>query len=311
MQPAHGLAFSRPLGRSQLTVTAIGLGCVTFGREIEASTALRILDHAYDRGIRFFDTAEKYGDGASETIVGEWLHTRRVRRDIVLASKVSVPLSRENIQRSVEDSLQRLRTDVIDLYQLHTWDTRIPLEETLAALDEEMERGRIREVGCSNFAAWQLCRALWVQELRGYRPLASVQPIYNLSQRDAEQELLPCCGQLGIGVVSYSPLGAGFLTGKYTKHGTVPARTRFDIRPGHQNIYFNEEGFRTVDRLQLRATETGISIVQLALSWVFRQHEITTVLVGARDTSHVDQAFEARTHAFEQNRLFPDNPVRP
>ncbi|MCY3902644.1 MAG: aldo/keto reductase [Caldilineaceae bacterium] len=283
----------RRLGKSELQVSSIGLGSVTFGREIDAQTAYSIIDYALEREINLIDTAEAYSAGGSETVLGEWLSRGSNRQKVVLATKVGPPLGGERIQRAAEDSLRRLQTDVIDLYQLHAFDADTPIEETLGALNGLVEQGKIRYIGCSNFAAWQLCKALWKAEVNGWAAMVSVQPNYNLAVRDIEAELLPFCADQNLGVISYSPLGAGFLTGKYHKTWTAPKGTRFDVIPDHWDIYENDLSMRRMEGLRTVAAETGISMVQLALAWAIGQPGITTVLIGCRKLSHVDQAFEA------------------
>jgi aryl-alcohol dehydrogenase-like predicted oxidoreductase len=282
----------RPLGRSGLTVSSIGLGCVTFGREIERETSFAVLDHAREQGITLFDTAEAYGSGKSETVLGEWTADRRSRDEIVLATKVSGTLTRDRIISSAEDSLRRLRTDRIDLFQLHNWDAG-PLEETLGALDTLLLQGKARAIGVSNWSAWQLCKALLNAATQGGTRIESVQPPYNLVQREIEPDLLPLCVDQGIGITSYSPLGAGFLTGKYRHGGEVPQGSRFDIIPGHQPLYFTDPGFRVLDGLRDLSRESGRSMIELSLAWVLSRPGITSMLIGARSPAHVDQAITA------------------
>lgn len=288
----------RRLGRTDLNVSSIALGCVTFGREIDRMTSFTVMDHAVERGINLFDTAEAYTSGASERVVGEWLNARRKRDRIVLATKAIPPLGKR-LTDAVEASLTRLQTDVIDLYQLHAWDADCPLDETLAVLDRLVTQGKIRYVGCSNFAAWQLCKAIWRADVNGWPRMESVQPNYNLAVRGIEAELLPFCAEEGIGVLSYSPLGAGFLTGKYHAVGVSPAGTRFDIKPAHWDVYSGPEAMRRMEGLRTVAGETGRSMVDLALAWVLGQPGITSVLIGARTLAHIDQAFEAETAGLE------------
>ena len=283
----------RTLGTSDLQVSSIGMGCVTFGREIDRDTSFEIMDSALDRGITLFDTAAVYGGGASETVLGDWIARRGVRERIVLATKVSGTLTREHIIASAEGSLQRLRTDRIDLIQLHSWDDETPLEETLSGLTTLVDHGQARFVGCSNWSARHLARAMILIQQQGFARLESVQPPYNLVQREIEVDLLPLCLDQEIGTISYSPLAAGFLSGKYRRGRVVPEGTRFDVIPGHQTIYFTDHGYAMLQRLEHIAKQTGRSMVQLALAWVMRQPGITSVLIGARATSHIDQALEA------------------
>jgi aryl-alcohol dehydrogenase-like predicted oxidoreductase len=284
----------RTLGRSDLRVSAIGLGGVTFGREIDEPTTFAVLDRALERGITLFDTAEAYSTGRSEEILGRWIASRGARDRIVLATKVAPPLDRARVIASAEASLRRLQVETIDLFQLHSWDPKTPLEETLDALDMLVRQGKARCCGCSNFAAWQVCKALWRQEVRGWARLEAVQPIYNLAMRDPERELLPLCADQELGVITYSPLGAGFLTGKYRRGGPVPSGARFDIVPGHRDVYFNDASFQAMERLRAKAAELGLPAAQLALAWVLGRPGPTSVLIGARSPVQVDQAFEAQ-----------------
>jgi 1-deoxyxylulose-5-phosphate synthase len=281
------------LGRSALRVSRIGLGGVTFGRETDAETSFAIMDRALECGITLLDTAEAYAAGRSEEVMGQWMADRRSRQRIVLATKVTPPLRRERILNSAEASLRRLRTDCVDLFQLHAWDNDAPLEETLAALDALVQAGKARYVGCSNLAAWQLCKALWRQDAHGLARMESVQPNYNLLVRDIERELLPLCADQEIGVLSYSPLGGGFFTGKYVQGSAVPKDSRLDIVPGMQPIYLHESGYRVLAGLRAQAEESGFSTTLLALAWVIGHPEITSTLIGARSVEHVEQAIAA------------------
>ena len=291
----------RQLGNSELNVSSIGLGSVTFGREIDAETSFSILDYAMDRDINLIDTAEVYSAGGSEKVLGQWLSHSSNRQKAVLGTKIVPPLGRERILQVAEDSLRRLQTDVIDLYQLHAFDPGTPLEETMDALNTLVQQGKARYLGCSNFDAWQICKALWIADVNGWAPLVSVQPNYNVAIRDIEAELLPFCADQNIGVTSYSPLGAGFLTGKYTKTWTAPKGTRFDVMPDHWDIYENNVSMRRMEGLRELAAETGISMVQLALAWAIGQPGITSVLIGCRTKSHIDQAFQAEEMGLTQD----------
>ena len=316
----------RQLGNSELHVSSIGLGSVTFGREIDAEESFSVIDYAMDRSINLIDTAEVYSAGGSEKVLGQWLSRSSNRQKVVLGTKIVPPLGRERILQVAEDSLRRLQTDVIDLYQLgrerilqvaedslrrlqtdvidlyqlHAFDANTPLEETMDALNTLVQQGKVRYLGCSNFDAWQICKALWIADVNDLAPMVSVQPNYSLAIRDIEAELLPFCADQNIGVTSYSPLGAGFLTGKYTKTWTAPKGTRFDVMPDHWDIYENDTSMRRMEGLRDIAAETGISMVQIALAWAIGQPGITSVLIGCRTLSHVDQAFQAEEMGLTQ-----------
>jgi 1-deoxyxylulose-5-phosphate synthase len=282
------------LGKTDLNISAIGMGCVTFGREIDQESSFTILDHALENGITLFDTAAAYANGASENVLGQWMENRNYRDKIILATKVAIPLTKKKIIASADESLKRLKTDCIDLFQLHSWDENTPLEESMEALNELVESGKVRFIGCSNFSAEQLEESLLISSNKGLARMNSVQPPYNLVQREIESDLLPLCEDQQIGVISYSPLAAGFMTGKYQRGETVPEGTRFDVIPGHQPIYFTDHGFSVLEKLDEISKETGQSMVQLALAWVLNQKRVSSMLIGARNISQVDQVFEAQ-----------------
>lgn len=281
----------RPLGRTGLSVSPIGLGCVTFGREIDEAMSFAVLDRARECGITLLDTAAAYHQGASERVIGAWLADRGARDAILVATKVAVPLDRQRVIASAEESLRRLRVETIDLFQLHSWDAATSVEETLEALAALQQAGKIRYAGCSNWSLDHLRAAGDWAGLTG--GLASLQPPYNLVQREIEHGTLDHCAAAGIGILSYSPLAAGFLTGKYRPDGEVPTGTRFDVIPGHQPIYFTERGWRVVEHLRALADRTGRPMADLALGWVLGRPGVASVLVGARHPGHVDQAIAA------------------
>lgn len=292
----------RGLGKTSLQVSSIGMGCVTFGREIDEETAFGVMDHAIGKGITLFDTAEVYAAGASEQALGNWIGSRGTRDDIVLATKVAGDdLTADRVVASAEESLGRLGVDTIDLFQVHNWTDAVPVDDTMGGLNRLVEQGKARYVGCSNYDGAQLKQALNACEAGGFARLESVQPNYNLVTREIEGDVLPLCEEREIGVISYSPLGAGFLTGKYRKGGEVPAGTRFDVIPGHQDIYFNDENFDRMEKLRVVSEREGRSMIQLALAWVIGQPGISSVLVGARSLGHIDQAFEAEATGLSED----------
>jgi 1-deoxyxylulose-5-phosphate synthase len=283
----------RAVGKSCLRVSSIGLGCVTFGREIDAGASFAVMDRAMELGITLFDTAEAYGGGLSEEIIGQWLAKRGTRDQIVLATKVRPPLSGPRVLESAEASLRRLGSDTVDLFLLHSWDASAPLDETLEALDTVVRQGKARAVGCSNVAGRQLREALWRQDARGWSRMEAVQENYNLVVRDIESEMMPLCADQTVGVIAYSPLGGGFLAGKYTRGEAASAGTRFDLVPGMQPIYMHEAGFRILAGLEAKAAALGTTAPLLALAWALTQPGITSLLIGARRPEQVDQALEA------------------
>ena len=307
----------RPLGSSGIVVSRLGLGCATFGREINEARSFQIMDAALERGITLFDTAEAYGGGqsrqyrrdhlgvedvrevssemhSSERILGRWLKSRGVRSQVIIQTKVSPNKSEAQIQEALEASLGRLQTDCVDLYLFHSYDPNVPMEEGLAALDRGEKSGKIRCSGCSNFSAEQLSEALGLSRRKNLPRLRVIQPIYNLAHREIEMDLLSLCRRQKIGVVTYSPLGAGFLAGKYTANqDKIPKGTRFDVIPGHVDVYFHEGSFRIVERLRRMASRTGFPMVQLAMRWVLNREQVDSVLIGARKNGHLDNAFQA------------------
>ena len=307
----------RPLGRTGRMISAVALGCVTFGREIDEDSSYRLMDYAVEKGITFFDTAEGYGGGqsqlgrkrslgvddqrevttemnSSENIIGRWLRQRGCRDEVTLCTKVGTGGSAENIARALAASLERLDTDHVDVYKMHSPDPKAPISETLSAMDAEKQAGRVKAIGCSNYSAAQLREALDTSAARGCTRFEIVQPPYSLALRQAEEDLFPLCQAEGIAVTSYSPLGAGFLTGKYTPdRSAIPLGTRFHISPGHADGYFSEHNFRVVDRLRDKAEEIGIPMVRLAMAWAMTHPAVTSVIVGARTTAHIDNALEA------------------
>jgi len=283
----------RRLGHTDIEISSIGLGCVTFGREIDQQTSFAIMDRAVEHNINLFDTAAAYAAGASEEVVGQWLADRQARDQVILTTKVAGAQTRAHILASAEDSLRRLQTDCIDLFKVHNWDAEVPLTETVEALNTLVEQGKARHIGCSNYDAPQLCAALQMADDNGWARMQATEPNYNLLVRDIEQALIPLCATRQIGIISYSPLGAGFLTGKYRRNEAVPTGTRFDVIPGHQDIYFKDEYFATVEALRAKARDLGRSMAELALAWAIGQPNITSVLIGARRIDQVDQAFAA------------------
>ena len=280
----------RQLGQSGLTVSVVGLGCNNFGRRLGLDETRAVVDAALGVGITFFDTAESYGDGESERLLGECLKGRR--QDVVIATKFGstirprpdvAPGSRRNIRRSVEDSLGRLQTDYIDLYQQHFPDPKTPIEETLAALDELVHEGKVRYAGCSNFAAWQVVEAEWTaRQQRGTR-FISAQNEYSWLDRRVEAELVPACLKYGAGILPYVPLANGLLTGKYRRGQPAPANSRLAARPAA----LTDEVFTRVDQLEGFARERGIGLLKVAIGGLAAQPGVGSVMAGATSPEQV------------------------
>lgn len=270
----------------------IGLGCVTFGREIDEAAACALMDHACARGVRCFDTAAAYGGGNSERIIGRWLASRRpAPGSPVIATKVLPPYTPEALAAGVDAARHRLGIDTLDVLYLHRWYATAASHAVLAALDRLVAGGRVTQLGCSNLTADQLATLLERQAMLRLAPFRIVQNNHNLAVRDIDAPLREVARRHGVALVGYSPLAAGFLTGKH-RHGAAPD-TRFTIVPGHQDVYFQATAFRRLDRLLAVAARTGHSPVHLALAWALHQPDIGTVLVGGRTPAHLDQAFDA------------------
>jgi aryl-alcohol dehydrogenase (NADP+) len=298
------------LGPTGLQVSRLCLGTMTFGLQCDEPTAAAILDRAADGGIDFLDTADVYplgGDlatqGRTEEIVGRWLEGKRDR--FVLASKCfgrtgPAPFdagnSRRHIMDAVEASLRRLRTDYLDLYQLHGYDPQTPIDETLTALDDLVRQGKVRYIGCSNFLTYQLVRAVGRSEVLRITRFATVQPRYNLLFRQIEREMLPFCLEDGVGVIPYNPIAGGLLSGKHNP-GAEPAEggrfTLGNAAQTYQDRYWHDREFATVERIGELAGEAGIDMVSLAVAWVLANPAVTAPIVGASRPEQLDASLAA------------------
>jgi 1-deoxyxylulose-5-phosphate synthase len=273
-------------------ISKIGLGCVTFGREIDRSASFRMMDYACSNGITFFDTAAAYGNGISESIIGEWIANRRAFPDsIFIATKLLPPYRPDIISASVLKSLERLGTATIDLLYFHRWDETARDPEVYATLGDLMRQGKIRLTGASNFTAEQLSEMLKIQVENGLPAFGFIQNNNNVAVRDVNAGLISLCSENNISVVTYSPLAAGFLTGKH-KQGVQPG-SRFDIVPGHQAVYFNEKAYQRLDKLRMISESTGYPMAHLALAWALHQPGVTSVLTGGRIPEQIGQALSA------------------
>ena len=305
------------LGRSETRMSAIGMGCATLGREIDEQMSCRILDYAVELGIIFFDTAESYGGGnarayrrghlgaddvrevsgemhSSERILGRWIASRGCRDAVTICTKVDGGNAPENITRAARDCSQRLGVDQIDVFMLHAPDEQVPIDESLDALHAEVTAGRVGVIGCSNFSGEQLREALDASRRLDLARFEVIESIYNMAHREVETDIFPVCTEQDMSFIAYSPLGAGFLTGKYTPdRGNLPTGTRFDVIPGHCDVYFSDEGFRTVDQLRKESERLGLSMAYLAGAWVTRNQHVDCTLFGARTCEHLDNAIAA------------------
>jgi len=278
----------RNLGRSGLQVSLVGLGCNNFGMlELEASR--KVVHRALDLGVTLFDTADVYGNrGGSEDQLGVMLGSRR--KDIVLATKFGMPMddsgaksgaSRRYIFAAVEASLKRLQTDWIDLYQVHRPDDKTPIDETLSALDDLVRQGKVRYIGCSNFAAWQVADSQWTSRDRRLNSFVSAQDEYSLVVRDIERELIPALEAHGVGLLPYFPLASGLLTGKYQHGAEPPAGTRFTLMKRLADRYMTEVNWKIVAALEAFCAARGHSLLELAFSWLASRPQIASVIAGA------------------------------
>jgi aryl-alcohol dehydrogenase (NADP+) len=284
-------------------VSTLCLGAMTFGNESDEPLAHAQLDRFVERGGNFVDTADVYSRGLSEEIIGRWLATRPEMRDrIVLATKGRFPmgdgpndhgLSRTHLTRALDASLRRLGVEAIDLYQAHAWDPITPIEETLRFYDDAVRAGKIRYAGVSNFLGWQLQKAATTTSLRGLTPLVTLQPQYNLITRDIEFELVDVCRNEGIGILPWSPLAGGWLTGKYRRDEVPTGATRLGEDPGRGMEAYaprnaQERTWRIVDTVRQVAEGRGISMAQVALAWVADRPAVTSVILGARTMEQLD-----------------------
>jgi aryl-alcohol dehydrogenase-like predicted oxidoreductase len=290
----------RNLGRCGLKVSEICLGTMTFGHATDEAEAKRIVDLAFDAGVTFFDTANTYTEGRSETFLGRALEGRR--QCVVVATKFTNPtgpgpndsgMSRKHIMDTIEDSLRRLQTDYVDIYYIHHLDTLTPLEEALRALDDLVHQGKVRYIACSNYEAWRLNEALWISETRNLARFVCLQPQYSLVVRDIESELVPLCQYKGLGVVVWAPLASGFLTGKYAPGQRSVAGSRSAENWAFFGRFFGPTADETLAELLAVADEVGRRPAQVALRWALQQPAITSTIVGARNAEQFRESLGA------------------
>jgi aryl-alcohol dehydrogenase-like predicted oxidoreductase len=296
----------RRLGRTGLKVSELCLGTMQFGWTTDEHNAFAVMDAFAEAGGNFIDTADVYSrwfegnpGGVAEQIIGRWMRARGSREQIVLATKVrgrmwdgpnGEGLSRLHIIRACEDSLRRLQTDHIDLYQTHAFDADTPIDETLRALDDLVRAGKVRYVGCSNYPAWRLAKALWASDRLGMAGYDSLQPHYNLAHRaEFERELKPLCEEEGLGVIPYSPLAGGFLTGKYRRDQMPESARAARIR----DRYLNDRGFALLEALDDVAATRGLTPAQTALAWLLSQPVITAPIIGANTVEQLAESLGA------------------
>ncbi|HET9227464.1 MAG TPA: aldo/keto reductase [Thermoanaerobaculia bacterium] len=314
------------LGRTGLKVSRICLGCMSYGTPewrawvLGEEDSRPFIRRALEMGINFFDTANMYSRGVSEEILGKALKDFGPRReDVVIATKVFFPmgdgpndrgLSRKHILESIDASLRRLRMDYVDLYQIHRWDPETPIEETLSALNDLVRAGKVRYLGASSMYAWQFAKALYLADLHGWARFSSMQNHYNLVYREEEREMLPLCRAEGIGVIPWSPLARGFLSGK-RRRGEEDTR-RGKVDGFAHDLYYQPEDYEVVDRVVALADRKGVKPAQVALAWLLQQPGVTAPIVGATRMEHLEDAVGAlEVRLDEEERKSLEEPYRP
>ncbi|HXK20973.1 MAG TPA: aldo/keto reductase [Polyangiaceae bacterium] len=316
------------LGNSGVKVSELCLGGMTFGEADEKSfmhklgsdeqTAFQVLSRALELGVNFIDTADVYGqDGLSERVLGAWFEREKRRNDVVLATKFRFTMgegpnrsgaSRYRIMRCAEASLARLKTDRIDLYQIHMQDIDTPEEETLRALEDLVRQGKVLYIGCSNYAAYRLMNALWTSKTSSLASFVTLQAEYSLVVRDIEREHVPLCREMGLGILPWSPLAGGFLSGKYDRSQPLPEGTRLAKMKDRYARFDNERGWRTLAFVKEVAAEVGATAAAVSLAWLLHKPQVTSAIFGARDTAQLEANVKATevTLSIEQLKRLDD-----
>ncbi|MEQ8672321.1 MAG: aldo/keto reductase [Aggregatilineales bacterium] len=297
------------LGRTGLKVSRLCLGTMTFGWSADETTSHALMDAAFDGGINFFDTADVYSrwvegnpGGVSEQIIGTWLKTKD-RRQVIVATKVrgkmwegvnGEGLSRVHIMQAVEDSLRRLDTDYIDLYQTHWYDAETPIEETLRAMDDLITSGKVRYIGASNYPAWRLTKSYWASDVNKLSRYESLQPHYSLfNRKEFEQEVAELCEDQNVGVIPYSPLAAGFLTGKYTRDNLTSVDSTRSDGSLIKRLTSDEKAFAALDIVREIADAHSVPVAHIALAWLLAKPTITSPIIGARTVDQLNEVVGA------------------
>jgi aryl-alcohol dehydrogenase-like predicted oxidoreductase len=301
----------RNIGKSDLCVSVVGLGCNNFGMTLNLEESRAVIEAALDHGVTLFDTADIYGNrGGSEKILGQVLGKRR--KDIVLATKFGKPMddagttkraSRRYIMNAIESSLKRLNTDWIDLYQIHEPDPDTPTDETLKALDDLIQQGKVRYAGCSNFPSWKVVEAYWVAQTQGFNGLISCQDHYSLLARDIEREMIPAMKKYDLGLLPYFPLAGGMLTGKYRRSEPAAKGTRFSKWKDLARRYTTEANWNLVEKLENFCAERNHTLLELAFSWLLASPIISSVIAGATKPKQVENNIAAAGWALSQEDL--------
>jgi len=287
----------RNLGNSGVKVSEVGIGADQFGPRVDRPTVKRIIRAALDNGVNFIDTADIYGGGLSEEYLGDALQGYRL--EMVIATKGRSPMgkgpndqgaSRYHLMNALEASLRRLRTDHVDLYQVHAFDPTTPLEETMRTLDEMVRSGKVRYIGASNYAAWQICRCNDLAEYYGWERFVTIQPHYHLLEREVERELVSYCRAFRIGILPYFPLAGGLLTGRYKPGAEAPADTRVAAYPwarSYHDRYATPANFAILDKLSSFAAEQGHNLLELAIAWLLAEPMVSSVIAGVSKVEHI------------------------
>lgn len=299
----------RRLGNSGLKVSALGLGTNAFGKRSDKQTSIRIIHKALDHGINFIDTANIYANSESERIIGHALEGRR--HNVVLATKAGLVRgegpndrgsSRSHLQQELDNSLMRLKTDYVDLYQIHTFDPHTPLEETLRTLDDMVRSGKVRYIGASNYAAWELMKAVGISEHLGLNRYVSIQTSYSLADRTPEQELAPLCQDQGIGIIPYFPLAGGILSGKYSSTEALPEGSRAETDPNFSK-FLNDDRIALSRNISSVAHDLGCTPGALSLSWLIHRPSVSTVIGGATKVEQLEENLQSISIKLDANQL--------
>lgn len=301
----------RQVGKSGLKVSVVGVGCNNFGGTIDLETSRKVIHKAMDLGITLFDTADTYGNrGGSEETMGQIFGAKR--NDVVLATKFSMPMddtgnkkgtSRRYVMSAIDASLRRLKTDWIDLYQIHFPDESTPIEETLRALDDIVRAGKVRYIGCCNFAGWQLMDAQWTSRSLGLNSFISCQDEYSLLVRGIERELIPAIKAQGLGLLPYFPLASGLLTGKYKRNTAMPADGRLVKQQRWADRFLTDANWALVERLEQFCAARGHTLLELAFSWLAQQQAVCSVIAGATGPTQIEQNVRAASWTLTAEEL--------
>ena len=286
----------RKLGNSGLDISTVGIGTNNFGRRMDLNATQKVIHKAIDLGINFFDTSNTYGNQLSEEYIGKTI-TKDIRRNIIIATKFGMDMggipnnigaSRKHILEQVDDSLKRLNSDYIDLYQIHVPDPHTPILETLTTLNDLVRSGKVRYIGCSNFAGWQIAQAMETSRKESLEAFVSNQPEYSMLNRSIETEILPACENYNLGILPFFPLANGFLTGKYKRNQPPPSGTRLSESAESANAYFTSKNFDIIEKLEQLANDASHTVTELAISWLLSNNNVSSVISGATKTSQLE-----------------------